>query len=431
MTDFDPTTDRRLGDDMSHIPVAHLTLDPALANVPLHATPEQMQWWRDAKFGLFIHWGPVSLTGKDLSWSRGKPARFDHEAAHKRTTPAWQYDRLYESFYPARFDAREWVRIARDAGMKYLVFTAKHHDGFCNWHTALTDYHIGNSPFRRDIVRELADACHEGGLAFGIYYSARDWSHPDYLTANHQRYLEYYHGQLRELCSGYGEIDVFFFDHIAGAHDRWDANHALKLVRSLQPGIVIDNRCNLVLGRPGDPKFDGDYDTPEQEIGRMQTDRAWESCVTLAGHSWAYAPDGEMSSPEECVRMLVRCATGDGNLLLNVGPMPTGEIEPRQADCLHAVGRWLHTHGASVYGARGGPLPNGAWGGATRRDNTIYLHILDRTEPIPPLDRAIVSATLQDGTPAEVRQDAGGLVVAVPETSWDDVDTIVKMGVRS
>ena len=178
----------------------------------------RMAWWgRTARFGMFIHWGPVSLTGKEISWSR--------EGGFHGGTPTAVYDDLYKQFNPTAFDAKRWVAIAQAAGMKYIVFTTKHHDGFCEFDSKLTDYKItsSQSPFRRDVVKELADARHQAGMKFGVYYSQPDVHHPDYRTANHARYVEYFHGQVRELLSNYGEISVIWFDGLGGSAKDWDA----------------------------------------------------------------------------------------------------------------------------------------------------------------------------------------------------------------
>jgi len=233
--------------------------------------------------------------------------------------------------------------------MKYLVFTTKHHDGFCMFDTKLTDYKITNSPFGRDVVKELADACHEANFRLGFYYSPPDWHHPDYRTANHPRYIEYLHGQLRELCSNYGRLDILWFDGLGGKATDWDAERLFKMIRTLQPHIIINNRCGLP----------GDFDTPEQRIGRFQTNRPWESCITI-GRQWAWKPNDRLKSLKQCIDILVRCVGGDGNLLLNVGPMPTGEIEPRQVARLKEIGAWLARYGESIYGTRGGPFPPAA-----------------------------------------------------------------------
>jgi alpha-L-fucosidase len=387
----------------------------------LKATAEQLQWFRDARFGMFIHWGPVSQTGKELSWSRKGPRPQDVE--HEGEIPADEYDQLYRTFNPERFDAREWVRIAQSAGMKYLVFTSKHHDGFSNFDTAQSDYSIAHTPFRRDI-----------GLRFGIYYSQRDWYHPDYLTERHARYVDFMHGQLRELLTHYGKVDILWFDSIAGSLDQWRCEEMIRMARSLQPGILINNRAAAVLGGYDQaPKhLQCDFGTPEQRIGEFTHDRPWESCITLVGHQWSWKPGGEMMSIQDCIGALVRAAGGDGNLLLNVGPMPTGEIEPRQSDRLREMGEWLASYGQSINGTRGGPLKPDAWGACTHRGDDVYLHVLHpegSTITVPSLEGEVTFQQCLTGEKVRVHPQAGGVQIELLEGPWNPVDTIIHLNV--
>jgi len=383
----------------------------------LKAKPEDMQWWRDARFGLFIHWGPVSLKGTEIGWSRGGERRGTGGTGQ---IPVDVYDNLYKQFNPVKFNAREWVEIAKAAGMKYLVFTTKHHDGFCMFDSKLTDYKITNSPFKRDIVAELAEACHEGGIRLGFYYSPPDWHHPDYRTANHARYIEYLHGQIRELCTNYGRLDIMWFDGLGGKPEDWDSENLIKMVRELQPHIIINNRAGLP----------GDFGTPEQKIGAFQRNRAWESCITL-GTQWAWKPNDTIKSQRECIHMLVRSVGGDGNLLLNVGPMPTGEIEPRQVERLKQIGAWLKRYGETIYGTRGGPFKPGKWGASTHKDETIYVHVLqwpDR-EPLnlPPIEKKILTARLLTGGALEMNQTDDGIIISVAPEYRHAIDTIIEL----
>jgi len=383
----------------------------------LKAKPADLQWWQDARFGLFVHWGPVSLKGTEISWSRGGNRKDYPDPSGK--IPVEEYDNLYKQFNPTKFDARKWVEIAKSAGMKYLVFTTKHHDGFCEFDSKLTDYKITNSPFKRDIVAEIAKACHAGGLRLGFYYSPADWHHPDYRTANHPRYIEYLHGQLRELCTNYGKVDIIWFDSLSGDPKLWDSPTMFKFIRELQPHILINPRAGLP----------GDFDTPEQEVGKFQNTRPWESCITI-GDQWAYRPNDNVKSMQQCVQTLVRCACGDGNLLFNVGPMPTGEIEPRQVERLKEMGQWLRKHGKTIYGTRGGPFILGSRGGSTYSGDTVYLHILDWPEDalsLPPIGAKIVSFRSLTGGKAEVKQTASGIEVSLPEKDRDPIDTIIAL----
>jgi len=382
----------------------------------LTAAPEDMQWWREARFGLFIHWGPVSIKGTEIGWSRGGPRRGTGGTGE---IPLEVYDNLYKEFNPTRFDAKEWVAVAKAAGMKYLVFTSKHHDGFSEFDSTLTDYKITNSPFKRDVVKELADACRAAGLRVGWYYSPVDWHHPDYRTESHAKYVAYLHGQIRELLSNYGKIDILWFDGLGGSARDWDSENLFRMIRTLQPPIIVNNRAGLP----------ADHDTPEQAIGRFQTGRPWESCITIC-RQWAWKPNDPMKSLKECLQTLLRCAGGDGNLLFNVGPMPTGEIEPRQVERLKEMGQWLARYGETVYGTRGGPWRPGPWGAATCKDTTVYLHIMkweDGGVTLPAIDRKVVSAKALTGGTAEVRAAEAGLVITVPPADRQEIDTLVAL----
>lgn len=402
---------------------------------------DRLQWWQAARFGLFIHWGPVSLVGTEIGWSRGgerRGLRFDLPPG---PVPVEVYDNLYQEFNPVQFDATEWVQIAQEAGMRYMVFTSKHHDGFVNFDSALTDYKITSprSPFRRDIVGELATAAHTAQLPFGCYYSPPDWRHPDYRTEHHRRYLDYFHGQVRELCSNYGDLAVLWFDgleenftnveeveryrdqEIFASAQIWGAEKLFQEIRQLQPNILINNRCGMR----------ADFDTPEQMIGAFQTERAWESCITM-GDQWAWKPNDNLKSLQQCLHTLIRVAGGDGNLLFNVGPMPDGRIEPRQVDRLREMGAWLRQFGESIYGTRGGPFKPGPWGAATHTEKYIYLHILEWPTAhltLPPLAQSIVDSATLTGGQAMVAQTTQGITINLLPADRHPIDTIVRLSV--
>jgi alpha-L-fucosidase len=382
----------------------------------LSASPEIIAKWRQLKFGLFVHWGPVSLKGTEIGWSRGGERR---GRTGTGSIPVEVYDNLYKEFNPTKFDAEQWVQIAKAAGMQYMVFTTKHHDGFSMFDTKLTDYKITSpdSAYGRDVVRELADACHEGGLWWGIYHSPVDWYHPDYRTQSHAKYVEFLHGQIRELLTNYGRVDIMWFDGLGGSAKDWNSEPLFRMIRTLQPEIIINNRGGLP----------GDYDTPEQRIGRMQVDRPWETCMTIC-HQWAWKPDDQMKSLEECLQTLIKVVGGDGNLLFNVGPMPDGRIEPRQVERLKEMGGWLQQYGESIYGTRGGPFRRGPWGTATQKGNTIYLHLLDpemNTVILPPIEKKILEASLLTGGTVTVHETDESIQVSVPKADRQEIDTIV------
>ena len=382
----------------------------------LKAGEQDMQAWRELKFGLFIHWGPVSIKGTEIGWSRGGERR---GRSGKGEIPFEEYDNLYKQFNPVKFNADEWVQVAKDAGMKYLVFTSKHHDGFSMFDSKHTDYKITNSPFKRDVVRELADACHKAGLKLGFYYSPVDWYHPDYRTENHSRYIEFMHGQIRELCTNYGKLDIMWFDSLGGSAKDWDSENMFKMIRELQPHIIINNRAGLP----------ADHDTPEQRIGKFQHDRAWETCMTIC-RQWAWKPNDQMKSLEQCIQTLVSVVGGDGNLLFNVGPMPDGRIEPRQVDRLKEMGQWLKKYKQSIYGTRGGPFKTGAWGASTYKGDTIYLHIFNwdgDTLTLPPTPKKIIASSVLTGGSAKVKQTKEGIEISVPKAYQQEIDTIIKL----
>ena len=412
---------------------------PAWAQADPGAPKAAIQRWKDMRLGMFVHWGPVSIVGTEIGWSRGgrRPGRHDAKTGN---VPVEVYDNLYRMFNPVKFDADEWVQLAKDAGMRYLVFTTKHHDGFCNFDTKLGDYKVTSRecPYGKDIVRQISDACRRGGLLWGVYYSQPDWHNPDYRNgARHARYIEYLHGQVRELLKGYGPTSMWFFDGLGGTAADWDAPRLIASMRELQPDLVINNRCGLP----------ADYDTPEQRIGLFQNQRPWETCATV-GHQWSYNPDDVLRPLDECLRGLICCAIGDGNLLFNVGPRPDGRIEDSHAARLRAMGAFLKSYGESIYGTRGGPFvapdqdqrPAGAhgfalaegrwWGGSTHKANVVYLHILRwpaDSVSLPPIRQRIVRHALLTGGRAAVRQSAAGIEVRVPEEHRQALDTIVKL----
>ena len=411
----------------------------------LTAKPEVVETWKDMRLGMFLCWGPVTLTGQEIGWSRGEPAwgRRPGIRGGKGSTPAEVYDKLYTRWNPNAFDARQWVRVAKEAGLNYMIFLVKHHDGFCLYDTALTDYKCTapESAWQTDVMKEVADACREADLKLMLYYSQPDWHHPDYLTENHGRYVKYLHGQVRELLTQYGKIDGLWFDNLRPVKPEtaalWDAEKLFRMARGLQPHLIINNRCGLP----------GDFDTPEQSLGGFQSDRPWESCITL-GTQWSWKPDDKIKSLKACIDLLVTCAGRDGNIAINTNPMPNGEIEPRQAERFREIGQWLKKYGSSIYGTRGGPFrteswglkfgttnqgtseADGSWGVSTRKGNTIFLHILHwpgDTVELPPIDRKIVAWSVMTGGKATVRQTSQGIRISILPEDRDPLDTIVKV----
>lgn len=376
--------------------------------------------WREARFGMFIHWGPVSLTGKEIGWSRGQE------------TPVEEYDNLYKKFNPQKFNADEWVAIAKASGMKYVVLTTKHHDGFCLWDTKQTDYNIMNSPFKRDVTKELAAACKKQGLGFGAYYSTCDWHHPDFPltgqggkvareTSNLDRYTDYLKAQISELLKNYGPLWTLWFD-VPQKFDSARGQSVINLARTIQPDILINNRTGAK----------GDYETPEQRVGGFNLDRPWETCMTIC-HQWAWKPDDKMKSLEECLQTLIRTNGGDGNLLFNVGPDSMGEIEPRQVERLKEMGAWLTKNGGTIYGTRGGPYYPTKNYAATRRGNVVYLHLFKGkgdTFELPPFNGEIVESSLITGGKVKVQNSKDALILKIAPQDQQSIDTIVKLVVK-
>jgi alpha-L-fucosidase len=386
---------------------------------PFASKEERLEWWKDARFGLFIHWGPVSLKGTEISWSRGKEI------------PIEEYDALYKQFNPVNFNALEWVKIAKAAGMKYIVFTSKHHDGFCMWDTKYNDYNIMNSPFKRDVMKELAEACKKEGIALGFYHSTCDWHNPDFPltspggsvkreTSNLDRYTEYLKNQSAEIIKNYGPLLVMWYD-VPQQFDSIRGQSVINYIRTIQPDILVNNRTGAK----------GDFDTPEQRVGNFQNTRPWETCMTI-GRQWAWKPNDEVKTLEQCLHSLIRSAGGDGNLLFNVGPEPDGTIEPLQVERLKEMGKWLDKYGYAIYGTRGGPFKPTDWGVSTRKGNKVYLHILkwSGNSPeitIPDIGIQIKNATLAGGVKAKFSNLNGSYVVEFNGKMLQPVNTIVEL----
>ncbi|HET6487826.1 MAG TPA: alpha-L-fucosidase, partial [Spirochaetia bacterium] len=299
---------------------------------------KRMAWWHEARFGMFVHWGLYSQIGR-------------HEwVMNRERIPVEEYEKLADTWKPKERPMREWAKLAVDAGMKYMVMTTKHHEGFCLWDTKQTDYNAVRRGPGRDLVQEYVEACREAGLRVGFYYSLMDWHHPDGARcATHEksrrRFLDFTQGCVEELMSNYGTIDILWYDVSwpLSSPKLWESAKMNAMVRRLQPKIIINNRSQL----------DEDFGTPEEQIQAAAAGRAWEACMTFNG-SWGYfptAPDSDWHSTRAVIGMLQNVAAGGGNLLLNIGPAPDGSV-PRQAyDRLLPVGQWLGKHGEAVYGA--------------------------------------------------------------------------------
>ena len=317
----------------------------------------RIHWWREAKFGMFIHWGLYSILGRE-AW-----------AMRDEDIPLAQYESLARQFHPVPYAARDWARLARKAGMRYMVMTAKHHEGYCLFDSNLTDYCATRRGPGRDLVREYVDSARAEGLRVGLYYSLMDWHHPDWLHAKdnpaaHKRFVDYTHGQLRELMSNYGKVDILWYDMAVPLDAAgWRSQEMNDMVLHLQPDIIINNR-NLLAG---------DFSTPEQSTHASKGD--WESCMTI-NDSWAYlAGDNNWKSPQQLIQNLVECARDGGNYLLDVGPMADGSIPAPSRERLIAIGKWLNKNGEAVYGTERCLFPHGNIGVYTRKGNKLYVII--------------------------------------------------------
>ena len=376
-----------------------------------------LQWWLDAKFGMFIHWGAYAQLARG-EW-----------VMNRERWPVEEYEAVARAWNPERFEPREWVRMAAEAGMKYLVCTSKHHDGFCLFGSELTGY-TTVATIGRDLMAELAEACHDAGMPLGFYYSLKDWHHPDYEAghrgdaAGHQRFLEYTRGLVRELCSNYGELAILWYDG-GGLYDGegWAADEMNAMVRELQPEIVINNRSRV-------PE---DFDTPEQHIAASAPGRAWETCMTMNG-SWGWhAGDDRWKSTKELIGTLVRIASLGGNLLLNVGPRADGTSPEESVIRLREIGQWLRLHGEAIYGTRRCPYEWGGYGLPTAKGSDIFLCVEKRVgqELVVGMIKTPVRAAslLATGDPLEFEQREDRLWVrGLPERAYADPHcTVVKL----
>jgi alpha-L-fucosidase len=319
---------------------------------------QRMAWWHEAKFGMFIHWGLYSLVGQ-------------HEwALEVEGIPILQYEYLAKHFQPKPNAAREWAKLARRAGQKYMVMTTKHHEGFCHFDSKLTDYCAPRQGPGRDLVREFVDAARTESLCVGFYYSLMDWHHPDGARcktdeAARKRFVAYTHGLIRELMTNYGKIDVLWYDvDWPLTAEQWESERMNQMVFELQPEIIVNNRNGL----------EGDFSTPEQEISAAEKGRAWETCMTM-NDSWGYNHgDDGWKSPKTIVSNLANCAGSGGNYLLNIGPMPDGSVPAESVKILETVGQWLEGNGKSIYGAERGSFSWNSNANYTRRGNVLYIH---------------------------------------------------------
>ena len=404
------------------------------------AVAKRLAWWTDARFGMFIHWGLYAQWGSHYPGPDGEllDGRSEHMMRHLQI-PLAQYAQIAEVFNPTNFNADEWVRIAKDAGMKYLVITAKHHDGFALFNSPSSDYNVvKRTPWKRDPLQELAGACRREGLHFGIYYSlGRDWADPDVPTRDGYRsntwdypdegkkdFARYFERkvkpQIRELLTQYGPIAVLWFD-TPELISRAQSEELVRLIRSLQPDCIINARVGNRLG---------DYTVQEQQIPAGGNPKPWETCMTLNKHWGYYRGDEEWKSARTLVRHLVDIASKGGNFLLNVGPTGQGTIPQGSVERLHEVGRWMQVNGEAIHGTTASPFPEQpAWGRVTAKRTTqgtrLYLHVFDWPKDgrlhVPGLQDGVGFPTkLADGRRLETASDGNDLWITLPGSAPED-----------
>jgi alpha-L-fucosidase len=413
---------------------------PLKSEVKTEQDSDRLRWFRDARFGMFIHWGLYAVPAGE--WD-GK-TDYGEWIMLQAKIPSAEYEKLAGRFNPVRFSAKEWIRTAKEAGMKYIVITAKHHDGFAMYDTKLTDYNIVKAtPFKRDPLKELAGACRQEGITLCFYYSVPDWHHPDFPAkysqrgfhgnpnphADLDRYVTYMKAQVRELLTDYGPVGILWFDGGGSFRDvdnRAELVHAqqiIDMIRGLQPNCLVNNR----LGLPAD------YGTPEQKIPGRAPDTPFEVCMTLNRHWGFNAKDQDWKSPKEVIRNLVDIVSKGGNYLLNVGPTAEGVIPAESVRILKGVGRWLERNGEAVYQTTASPLPSvPAWGRVTQKGRKVYLHVFDWpadgklvVEGLKPnVQRAYLLAD-KERKPLHLQRTTGGVQIDIPANPPDPVGAVV------
>ncbi|MEO5889810.1 MAG: alpha-L-fucosidase [Ferruginibacter sp.] len=411
------------------------------------------QEFRDEKFGLFIHWGPFSIPG-DGEW-----------VMNNKNIQYKNYKRLMDFFNPIEFNAEQWVAMAKNAGMKYITLITRHHDGFSMWDTKYSDYNIMHSPYKKDIVKMMADECHKQGIQLFLYYSLLDWGRDDYPhetgktgqgagrtgKGDYASYLQFMKNQLTELLTNYGKIGGIWFDghwdqtQPEGAADRtsridWKYNEIYGLIHKLQPQAMIGNNHHMTpfagedfqmfeKDLPGENKSGLSFQEASQQL-------PVETCETM-NNSWGFSiNDNNYKSVKQLIHYLVKAAGLDVNFLLNVGPMPNGKIQPEFTDTLKVIGDWLKINGETIYNTRGSIYPQQDWGVITAKDKSLYVHIIQQPKQpgyifIPEFKGKIISATLKaDKKNIKFKQVPEGAFIYLDGIKLDDIDTIIKLSIQ-
>jgi alpha-L-fucosidase len=412
---------------------------------------QRMAWWRDAHLGMFIHWGAYAVPGGERN---GKVCGGGAEwIMDKLDYTIEDYEKeVVDQFNPVNFDADAWVRIAKDAGMKYIVLTSKHHDGFCMWDSKVSDYTVvKRTEFGRDVIEELAEACKKQDIVFCFYYSITDWHHPEAQsifyphynvgqkdqTKSNPDFPKYYENylkpQIKELLTSYGDVGVVWFD------GEWIADYTTemgkdlyKTIREIQPNTIVNNRVDK--GRNGmkginvEGSYAGDFGTPEKEVPATGIDSDWEACFTMNG-SWGYKPsDINWKSDTMLIQSFVDIVSKGGNFLLNVGPDETGLFPQQSIDILASMGKWNKVNGEAVYGAKASPVDRPEWGRYTSKEGVVYAHIFDWPENGKlQIDEQlnVKKATLLADANKELEVDAS--TIYLPESAPDGIVTVVKL----
>jgi len=405
---------------------------------PTQENLEARQWFKDAKFGMFIHWGVYSTLG------RGEWVMEVDKMSIKN------YEKLPSFFNPTQFDAKEWVKLAKDAGMKYITITSRHHDGFSMFDSKLTNYDIVDATtYKKDPLKMLAEECQKEGIKLFFYYSHLDWHHPDYYPrgstghaagrpdkGNWQNYVDFMNGQLTELLTNYGPIAGIWFD---GWWDNkgadWQFVKQYQMIHKLQPQALIGNNHHQA-PFPGEDFQMFERDLPghntagysgESEIGNLPL----ETCETI-NNTWGFnIQDDKYKSVKSIVHYLVKAAGYDANFLLNIGPMPNGKIQKEFTDTLQAVGKWLDIYGETIYGTRKGPIEPHSWGVTTSKENKVYLHILNRQDEallLPAFGKKVKSARIfKDKSPVKIIETKEGIILKLPKKEDKEYDLVIEL----